>query len=390
MPLITKEEIAELTDVNQKNCISIFIPTHRAGKKVLQGQDILSLKNQLKEVNNKLAKKGFHADAIKKMMAPVQQLIDDTSFWRQQSDGLAIFIADGFSKVYTLPIYFKEFNYVSNSFYLKPLMPMFVGDGNFYLLMLERSNVKLYECTRDSFTEISVDHCIPETKQDVVGYDYEQKNLQFRTGQIGTGQTGTGHAMYHGQEAATGKRKNEIKKYLRAINDGLAPLFKEEDIPMLIVAQDPLFDMYREVNSYPNLMEENLKVNFGDTHINEVHELAWERMTSVFDQKRKDKIARFVDEQGTGKTAIGINEIIPAAFNGKVDALFCENKSDIFGNYKEENNSIIVNQSEEDDNTISLMNVAAVKTFLNGGEVYLLDKEEMPNPNSRINALYRY
>lgn len=107
-------------------------------------------------------------------------------------------------------------------------------------------------------------------------------------------------------------------------------------------------------------------------------------------QKRKDKIARFIDEQGTGKTAIGIDKIIPAAFNGKVDALFCENKSDIFGSYKEENNAFTVTQSEENDNTISLMNVAAVKTFLNGGEVYLLDKEEMPNPNSRINALFRY
>ncbi len=385
MPIITKKELAELSDVNQENCISIFIPTHRAGKKVLQGEDTLVLKNQLKEVNNKLAKKGFPAGDIKKMMAPVQQLIDNTSFWREQSDGLAIFIADGFSKVYTLPVYFQEFNYVSNSFYLKPLMPMFVGDGNFYLLMLKRSNVKLYECTQHSFTEIKIDDCIPETKQDVVGYDYEQKNLQFRTGQAGAGR-----AMYHGQEAATGKRKNEIKKYLRAINDGLAPLLKEETMPMLIAAQDPLFDMYKEVNTYRNVMEENLKVNFGDTNIYEVHELAWEKMASVFDQARKDKIALFLDEQGTGKTAIGIDEIIPAAFNGKVDALFCENMSDIFGNYKEENNSIMVTQSEEDDNTISLMNVAAVKTFLNGGEVYLLDKEEMPNPNSRINALYRY
>jgi hypothetical protein len=264
-------------------------------------------------------------------------------------------------------------------------MPMFVGDGNFYLLMLERSNVKLYECTQHSFTEIKIDDCIPETKQDVVGYDYEQKNLQFRTGQAGEGR-----AMYHGQEAATGKRKNEIKKYLRAINDGLAPLLKEETMPMLIAAQDPLFDMYKEVNTYPNVMEQNLKINFGDTNIYEAHELAWESISSVFDQTRKDKIALFLDEQGTGKTAIGIGEIIPAAFNGKVDALFCENRSDIFGNYKEENSSITVTQSEEDDNTISLMNVAAVKTFLNGGEVYLLDKEEMPNPNSRINALYRY
>lgn len=385
MSLISKKEIVELHDVNQEYCISIFIPTHRAGKKVLQQEDTLALKNQLKEVNNKLAKKGLSANVAKKMTAPVQQLIDNSSFWREQSDGLAIFIADGFSKIYTLPIYFKEFNYISNSFYLKPLMPMFVGDGNFYLLMLERSNVKLYECTRHSFTEITIDDLIPETKQDRVGFDYEQKNLQFRTGQ-----TGTGQAMFHGQEAATGKRDNEIKKYLRAINDGLAPLFRDENIPMLIASQRPLFDIYKEVNSYPNLMEEYLNVNFGDTNMYKVHELAWERMTSVFDQKRKDKIALFLKEQGTGKTAIGIDKIIPAAINGKVDALFCENKSDIFGNYKEENNSIIVTQNEENDNTISLMNVAAVRTFLNGGEVYLLDREEMPNPNSRINALYRY
>ena len=385
MALISKKEIAELHDVNQENCISIFIPTHRAGKKVLQQEDTLALKNQLKEVKNKLAKKSFHTNDITKMTAPVQELIDNSSFWREQSDGLAIFIADGFSKIYTLPVYFKEFNYISNSFYLKPLMPMFVGDGNFYLLMLERSNVKLYECTRHSFTEISIDDLIPETKQDRVGYDYEQKNLQFRTGQAGTGQ-----AMYHGQEAATGKRDNEIKKYLRAINDGLAPLFREENMPMLIAAQRPLFDIYKGVNTYPNLMEEFLNVNFGDTDIYEAHELAWEMMAPVFDQKRKDKIALFLEVQGTGKTAIGIDKIIPAAFHGKVDTLFCENKSDIFGNYKEESNAITVTQSEENDNTISLMNVAAVKTFLNGGKVYLLDKEEMPNPNSRINALYRY
>ena len=35
MTLITKKEIAELHDINQEHCISIFIPTHRAGKKSL-------------------------------------------------------------------------------------------------------------------------------------------------------------------------------------------------------------------------------------------------------------------------------------------------------------------------------------------------------------------
>lgn len=385
MSLITKKEITELNELNQENCISIFIPTHRAGKKVLEEEDTLALKNQLKDVKDKLDQKGLKADEIDKITLPVQKLIDDSSFWREQSDGLAIFIADGFSKIYRLPIYFKAFNYISNSFYLKPLMPLFVGDGNFYLLMLERRNVKLYECTKHSFTEIIIDDLIPESKRDRVGFDYEEKNLQFRTQHAGSGQ-----AMFHGQEAATGKKKNEIKKYLRAINDGIAPLLSQENIPMLVAAQRPVFDIYKEVNSYSNLVDENLNVNFGDSTIFEAHELAWEKIAPQFDQKRKDKIALFLAEQGTGKTAIGIDRIIPAAFNGKVDTLFCENKSDIFGTYKKENNSITVEQSEENNGAISLMNVAAINTFLNGGEVYLLDNEEMPNPNSRINALYRY
>lgn len=386
MPLITKKEIAELHEINQDNCISIFIPTHRGGKKVIQEEDTLSLKNQLKDVKQKLDKKGLNGDAINKLTKPVQDLIDDSSFWREQSDGLAIFLADGYLKVYTIPVYFMEFNYVSNSFYLKPLMPMFVGDGDFYLLSLERRNVKLYDCTQHSFTEIVIDDLIPESKRDRVGFDFEEKNLQFRSG--GTGQAG--QAMYHGQEAATGARKNEIKKYLRAINDGIAPLLRDESKPMLVAAQDPIFDIYKEVNTYASLKEGNITTDFSNTDIFEIHELAWEKIAPLFDQKRKDKIAQFLSEQGTGKTAIGIDKIIPAAINGKIDTLFCENKADIFGDFTKENSVITVTQSEENNNTISLLNVAVIKTFLNGGDVYLIDKEDMPNKNSRANALFRF
>lgn len=385
MALLSKQEIVNLHEVNQKNCISIFIPTHRAGKKVLEQEDALVLKNELKDVKIKLSERGIQNDIITKMVRPVQDLIDDSSFWREQSDGLALFIADGFYEKHTLPIYFEAFNYVSDSFYLKPLMPLFVDDGNFYLITLELSNVKLYECTQHSFTEYIIDDLVPESIQDRVGFDFEEKNLQFRTQQAGIGQV-----MYHGQEAATGKSKNEIKKYFRAINDGLQTVFKEQNRPLLIASQEYLFDIYKGVNSYPNLMQENCKVDLTAASIFEIHESAWEIMVPIFDQKKKDKIALFLDAEGTGKTAIGIVKILPTAFSGKIDTLFCENRADIFGTFKEENEMVIATASEENNNTISLMNRAAIQTFLKGGSVYLLDKEEMPNPNSRINALFRY
>jgi len=40
--------------------------------------------------------------------------------------------------------------------------------------------------------------------------------------------------------------------------------------------------------------------------------------------------------------------------------------------------------------SVSLLNKAAIKTFLNGDQVYLLEKDEMPNPYSKVNALFRY
>lgn len=385
MPLITKNEIINLHQINNNPCISIFIPTHRAGEKVLQEEDPLALKNQLKEVKEKLSLKGLDDDRITHLTLPIQTLLDNSSFWREQSDGLAIFAADNFFKSYTLPVHFQAYNYISDSFYLKPLMPMFNGDGSFYLILLDRDNVKLFECRRHSFTEIEIDDLIPGSKQDRVGFDYEEKNLQFRTGQASIGQV-----MYHGQEAATGKKKNEIKKYFRAINDGLATIFREESMPLLIVAQGPLFDIYKEVNTYTPLMDEPLTTDFSNTDMFEIHEMAWERMAPVFDQQRKDHLAQFLEQQGEGTTSIGIDKILPAAVNGQVKALFCENKEDIFGQFKIENEVISVTQEEENDHNRSLMNFAAIKTFLKGGAVYLLEKSEMPNPNSRINALYRY
>ena len=158
----------------------------------------------------------------------------------------------------------------------------------------------------------------------------------------------------------------------------------------MIASQDYLFDIYKEVNSYAHLIPENLKANLSDINRFEIHELAWEQVGPLFDQSRKDDLKRFLDEQGTGKTSTGIQQILPSAIHRKVKTLFCENKEDILGSYKNENGEITVSVNEEDEDSISLMNVAVIQTFLQGGDVYLLEKEEMPNPNSRVNALYRF
>lgn len=384
MAIITKQDIKQLSNIHSAFCISIFIPTHRAGKEVMQKLDSKTLKNELKEVKNKLSLQELSLKEIDDLVFPIQELIDNTGFWRKQSDGLAIFLADGLFKKYTLPINFEAFNNVANSFYLKPLMPMFVGDGSFYLLTLELEEVKLYEMTRHSITEVIINDLIPARLEESVGYDYKAKSLQFRTQK-----EGYGAAAFHGHSESDRDRKDEILRHFRAIDKGLKAKLNDKKSPMVIASQDYLFSIYAEVNTYKHLLKNHITSDSKETNTSLLHDMAWEMMAPYFDEPRKEKTEQFKQYEGTGRTSSDIKQIVPASFQGKIDTLFIENREDIFGIYDAEKHKVEI-RDNQDKTHVSLLNIAAIKTFLKDGKVYLLDKEDMPNPYSKINALYRY
>lgn len=384
MTLITKEDIERLDSIHSETCISIFIPTHRVGEEVLQGKDTLKLKNQLKAVKEKLALEELGPRKIDALMAPLHDLLENKEFWRHQSDGLAIFRSNDFFETHTLPINFQEFNYVANGFYLKPMLPMFAGDGTFYVMALELENIKLYENTRHSITEVIIEDAIPARLEERVGYDYEQKSLQYKSQA-----DAQGRAMYHGHAEADRHRKNELARYFKAVDKGLMTVIKDKNVPMLIASQEFLFSIYKEENSYKHLLDEPITCNLSETDKFLLHEMAWEKMEPIFDLERKEKIGLFKQYEGTGRTSSEIESIIPAALDGKIDTLFVRNKVDVMGLYNPQKRSVRLDEKPL-PSSVSLLNMAVVKSFLNGAKVYLLEKDEMPNPYSEVNALFRY
>jgi len=221
--MIKKTEVKELTNVENEYCVSIYIPTHRGGQESLDGEDQIHLKTQLKEVKSKLEERGMRADKMEEFVKPIQNLVDDSDFWRHQSDGLAIFLTEDIFKKYTVPVHFEAFNYVANEFYLKPLMPLFNGNGMFYILALKNDNVAFYEATRHSIVELELPDEVPEQLEDRVGYDHEQKSLQYRSEQQGSKSA----AMYHGHGEGSAEEQNELKRYFRAIDKGLMTMLHD-------------------------------------------------------------------------------------------------------------------------------------------------------------------
>lgn len=384
MPILTKEQFENLAKFDNNPCISIFLPTQRIGKDVLEEKDRIQLKSQWKKATEKLREMGVEKEKIEKIGEPLKGLLEDRDFWRHQSDGLAIFLADGFMEKFTLPVNFEAFTYIADHFYLKPLVPMFSGDTRFYLLALQLDSVELYEANLYSIGKVEIKDLVPARLEDRVGYDYEEKTLQYRSQNTATGET-----TMHGQGAAERDRKNEFLRFFRAVDKGLHEILKDEKVPLVVACQDYLFPIYQEANTYKRLYSEPVPGNPSDyENMLALHAAALNVLQPHFDKEKEEKMVQF-REMTPGRTSTSVTEIIPAIFEGKVDTLFLQNREDIWGNYNENMASVDI-QDEQSSANMSLMNLAAVKVMEQGGKVYLIENEFMPEKSSKMNAVYRY
>lgn len=383
--MITKENLSALSVFHDAFCISIYMPTHRSGEQTLKGEDSIKLKNMVKEVKGKLEQRGMHGDDLKEFIKPLQDLISDNAFWRYQSEGLVLFLSHDFFRKFHIPVCFDELNYVSSEFYLKPLLPLFNDDSLFYLLTLKKDEVRFYEGHKYDMTELNIEELIPSRIEERVGYDYDQRQLQFRT-QYGRGSAGS----FHGHGEGETRDKNELLLFFQAIDKGImSKLHDNQEHPLILCCIDYYYPIYKEASTYKNLYPVYISNNPADLGPDSLHQKARELLKPYVNQKlhlKKDKLAEGLAK---GKASSEIREIIQAAVQGRIDSIFIDKNAEIFGIYNPSTDEVQV-QDKPELPGVSLTNLAAKKVFEQGGTVYLLDKEELPDDSSLINALFRY
>lgn len=381
MSIITHHDFRELASQHHSVCISIYIPTHRSGADAHK-KDVINLKNQIQEIKTKLEDQSIDTAQGDKMMSQVQELVNDGEFWRHQSDGLALFITPDYFRYFKIPENFTATNHVSNSFYLKPLIPMLTGDGMFFILALQADDTNLYQATRHSITSIKINDLIPDELEETVGYDYEQKTFQFRT------QKG-GSTVFHGHGAGKDDVKAELKEYFRDINDGLMKILHDEQMPMLLAGDDHILSIYKEVNKYNHLMEETLSTNPSSMDATELQREAWDIVAPHFTKDLTEKKNAYGQYFTDGRAVHDNEAVLQAALTGRVDTLFQKNEEDLYGTYDLAKNELKITDSD-DPSAASLCNMAAVAVMQHGGKVYLLPASEMPQQTGLMNALLRY
>lgn len=381
----TKKAFEQLASISNQYSVSIYLPMYKKGKELNEGLGQSNLKSCLKKAHAVLVEYGYDKSSVNAYLKPIRNLIFELSFWRNPSEGLAIFLdKDKGMRCYKLPFPFEIKTYVADHFYLFPLLPLFHNNGIYYLLELSRDYVKLYKGSRNNFRDIPIKKIIPKQLEEVVGFDFEQKMLQYRRG----------HMMYpagsfHGQGEGKEDEKKELLSFFRKINRGVTKMISDKKAPLILACADELYPVYKKINSYHKLWDTNLSGDPEFKGTNELHKASWSLIQYYFETKKREKLAKFISKFHTSLTTCQLSEIIPAAVKGKIDTLFVQQKEDVFGAYNSAKGCLILDSRKEMRN-ISLLNMAAINTFLQGGNVYFLEAEEMPVKNIPMNALLRF
>jgi hypothetical protein len=231
--VLTLDELMALATESHSPCISIYTPMERLG--VETQQNSIRFKNLVQQVEEQLLTLGLRKQDASDLLQTLHQM-DTYDFWQHQSEGLAIFLSSGQFRYYRLPIAFSELTVVTDRFHLKPLLQLLSGDGHFYTLALSQNQVRLFQGTRHSISEVELTD-VPTSIAEALQYDDPEKSLQFHTG---TSQSGGGDrsAMFHGQGAGNDDHKDNLLRYFQKVSDGIDLLLKKEQAPFILAGVD--------------------------------------------------------------------------------------------------------------------------------------------------------
>jgi hypothetical protein len=385
MDILNPADLKSLIAQQGKWCVSLYMPTHRVGRD--QQQDPIRLKNLLAEVEAKLLANGLRRPEVEKLVDPAEQLLWSRDFWQHQSDGLAIFLSNDFSRIWRLPASFEELLLIANNFHIKPLLPLLSRAGTFYILALSLKNVRLFRATPDNISEVELN--FPTGMDEALWMDEPEKYLNLHSGSASLNQAKGGSGIFHGHGVGE-EDKTNIERFFRTVNDGTDPLIEDKTPPMVLTGVDYLLPIYREVSTYQNLLADAVVGSPERENPRELHARAWEIVRPLFEESQKKAFEKFEQLRGQQSDLVttDLEAAVRAARFGQVETLFVPLGVQIWGRYDSEN-SHVIRAAEPGAEYEDLLDLAASDTILNSGQVFAVPREQMPGDGD-LAVIFRY
>lgn len=384
--MFLRHDLDELLAFDKNPAISLYLPTHAAGREVRQ--DAIRLRNLLSAAADRLAAREMRKPEIDALLQPARKLVDDEEFWRYQDEGLAIFLGPSFERIHKLPLAVPEELTIAGHFCIKPLLPLIDSAGAFWVVALSASRTRLYQGSRWNFAEVAgLD--LPQGIAEIWGEtEYQEAHKASPTGRNLRASGGLAQAQAFGETPGE-LHKAQLIELLHRIAAALEPVIKRQPAPVILAAEPKIQGQFRDIAKWKELLPGGI-LEFPDAMPEEeLRNKAWAVFAPLEEAARGEWLGRLRTLLGNnGKATTTPEEIVKAARYGRVDRLFLSDGQPLWGSFDEANDRVVAHREpgEGDDD---LFDYAALMTLRQGGNVTLVDRAQLP-PAGRAAAILRY
>lgn len=355
-------ELKQLIENTNKPAISIFLPTHPANT---DRRDQIELKHALKHAELLLEEHDLTGASTPELLQPARDLLADANFWQAQNTGLAIYLAPEFSRLYRLPIAFEKEIIVNSRFQITPLLPFFESQHRFYILLLAANRIELLEAGPFASEVIPAERLPQDWLDLLVSADF-QAGLPSDCGP---------------------DQKDRIHHYCQAINQALVPFFKMAKAPLVIATEDDVFQIFKQHCDYSSLVQTAIPAQPEHPDGKSLWEQGLEYVRPLLEKQKQAALASIESSQANQKLLCHTDLVLRAAYNSRVEKLFLIQNQHRRGRLDQTGS--VVRHAAFDPDDQDLVNLAAIHTLLNGGEVYTIEPDYIQNARE-VAAVLRY
>ncbi len=376
-----RTDLDQLIQHESGRCISVLMPTHKAGRDVMQNS--IRFKNLITKAIDCNREMGGNAE-LHSRLENLAKLEHDSNLWQHQSNGFALFVCEGFEQTWKLPAAPQDNVVIDDQFFIRPLVTAINSLTKTLTLALTWKNARLFKFDGYDVREI-VDDVFPVAKRDLVPAPLREDRLQFSTqsthGTIGT----SGHAkatpMFHGQGSGEGGVEADRAKYLSQIAERLASVTYNTDSNLVLMATEEVVGEFEattdvEIATVSHVSPDGLNDEQIKQRVIEISHSIAVRSTDEVCERLGTALANEM-------AATQLDKIVLAASAGRVETLLLSDEKVRLGRFNRDQQEVEFDENAETD----LVNIAVHETLKTGGSVLQLNEGSLEAP---VAAIYRY
>jgi hypothetical protein len=356
--------------------LTVYLPAHRPGASDITAA--IRLKTMLRSAAAELAQRRYQGPT-EHLFAPFENLLHDPVMLGGSTDTV-IFASPHTFHILRPPTAVDARLRIAAHPYITPLLPHVLQDRECYILLVSKKGLRLGRWNAGECREVALPASIPSTLLEAGNFGQPDHDLEGRSA---AGRTqGQMHRVRFGTSGDDERADSYLHNYFRLADRELARFLNGETLAVIGVAED--LAAYRQASDNPRVLEA------GHTGVDH---LTWAEIGGIVfralrDAQRvqADKVLGDVRE-ATRRDHItsGVREVLEAARGGRVNQLILAREAE----FQDLLGPLYPIAEAQIEGPQDLLNAAAVEAIRAGGEVYVVDAEQLAGFGP-IAAILRY